>query len=192
MFIQNTFIGVVDDGRTWDARVGRAGWVKYALASLKNAMKIIIDHQAFSAILRYGVSIWKALVPAVKRICCFNLQIRVEEGTFCNVVIFGVLFGWPGFVPQWHGRVITYRHGLARLFSLEFIEAGHFKNGDWKFVDSFGIGRPSIDWRNVAFRIFEPGQVFRFSSKRFLECIFWAANCLISLCLLVKRIHTYL
>jgi len=99
--------------------------------------------QALALLLRYGVVIWKALLPAGPRdLFCFQSTNQGGEGRFCKRRHFGVPVAGLGSVLMTCKSGIT-RHGSCALFSLGIYWGGAFlRMAMWKLLIRFGIGRP--------------------------------------------------
>ncbi|AWX98642.1 D-hexose-6-phosphate mutarotase [Marinomonas primoryensis] len=156
-------------------------------ASLKKCDEIIIDQPGFSAIIALWGGHLESFVPAGQEDLLFQSTNQGGEGRFARRH-FGVPVCWPWFGA--HDMQSDYpAHGLARYFRWEFIEAGHFKNGDVKIVIRLASeDHPLIEemWPFA----FELRQVFRFSSKGF-RVNFSAANLSDKPMPISEALHTY-
>ncbi len=156
-------------------------------ASFKKCDEIIIDQPGFSATIALWGGHLKSFVPAGQEDLLFQSSQPGGEGRFSRQH-FGIPVCWP-----WFGAHETQSdfpaHGLARYFRWEFIEAGHFKNGDVKIVIRLASeDHPLIEemWPQA----FELRQVFRFSRKGF-RINFSAANLSDQPMAVSEALHTY-
>jgi len=134
-------------------------WVEIRPAKLKKMRwKSSIDQlRLLALLLRYGVGHLETWFCWSKRICCFNLQIRVEK-TFARRPFLVFLFAGAWSVAH---DISDYPPMSSRYFRWEFIEAGHLRMAMWNVI-SFGIGKTIIEWRNVAIRFWSSVKFFVF------------------------------